>query len=226
MSRIELLTDLVDPDITRFEFWQRVINDRGVATMAEVGVWRGEFAEAVFAGCPNLTTYYLLDPWRHLDSWNKPANVSNRTFKEYYQGVLDRTARWAEKRVVLRGRTTDVVASIPDGSLDFAYIDGDHSLRGITIDLWLMWPKVRDGGLIGGDDFVPRAWQHGREFEPTLVFPFAVYFAEAVDSPIEAFPGGQFAIHKTGGGFAFTDHTGRYADASVRAAVLRQQKVD
>jgi hypothetical protein len=224
MSRIELLTDLVDPDITRFEFWQRVINDRGVATMAEVGVWRGEFAEAVFAGCPNLTTYYLLDPWRHLDSWNKPANVSNRTFKEYYQGVLDRTARWAEKRVVLRGRTTDVVASIPDGSLDFAYIDGDHSLRGISIDLIRMWPKIRDGGWIGGDDFSRTAWQHRDAFEPTLVFPFAVYFAEAAGAPIEALPRNQFIIHKSDAGFSFTDHMGRYPNTTVKAALDGRKK--
>ena len=31
---------------------------------------------------------------------------------------------------------------MPDGSLDFAYVDGDHTLRGITIDLVAFHPAT------------------------------------------------------------------------------------
>jgi Methyltransferase domain len=213
------LADVVVPGDDRFDLWSRVIATRELSTIAEVGVWRGDFAETMFTRCAGISTYYLIDPWRHLDDWNKPANTGNVKFESHYEQVLARTASWADKRVVLRGRTTEVSAQIPDGSLDFAYVDGDHSLRGITIDLMHMWPKIRDGGLIGGDDFTSTVWQHAESFEPTVVFPFAVYFAEAVDAPIEALPGRQFALHKTAG-FSFTDHTGRYGDLSLRTAVL------
>ena len=33
---------------------------------------------------------------------------------------------------MLRGTTTEVIDRVPDRSVDFAYIDGDHTLRGIT----------------------------------------------------------------------------------------------
>ncbi|WYD80628.1 MAG: hypothetical protein V8K32_15105 [Candidatus Electrothrix gigas] len=77
--------------------------------------------------------------------------------------------------------------------------------------------KVRDGGWIGGDDFSRTVWQYASTFEPTLVFPFAVYFAEAVDSRIYALPNSQFLIEKDNSqNFSFIDLTGNYGDVSLR----------
>ena len=121
------------------------------------------------------------------------------------------------KRVILRGTTTEVVDQIPDGELDLAYIDADHTLKGIAIDLIRVYPKVRVGGFLGGDDFTRSVWEHKTTFEPTLVFPFAVYFAEAVGATIYALPYSQFCLQKTGSPqFAFVDLTGHYDDLGLR----------
>jgi hypothetical protein len=125
--------------------------------------------------------------------------------------------------VILRGRTTEVVHAIPDGSLDLAYVDADHTLRGISIDLIRIWPKVRAGGFVGGDDFCPSMWQHHDRFEPTLVYPFAVYFAEAVDAPIIALPHDQYLIQKVDEGFAFSDTTGLYPDPTLQGAHAQKE---
>jgi len=45
--------------------------------MVEIGVYQGEFGRTVLATCENIRRYYMLDPWRHLEDWNKPANVDN-----------------------------------------------------------------------------------------------------------------------------------------------------
>jgi hypothetical protein len=223
MTASPTLDDLVVPGMNRFDLWSRFIISREVRTLAEVGVWRGEFAETMLSRCPDIASYYMIDPWRHLDDWNKPANKPDELFEQYYAEVLARTEPWASKRVVLRGRTTEVADEIPDGSLDFAYLDGDHSLRGISIDLYRIWPKIRDGGWVGGDDFRPSVWHHRASFEPTVVFPFAVYFAEAVDAPVEALPRHQFVIHKSDASFSFTDHTGRYKDTTLKTALRREK---
>lgn len=207
----------------RYELWSRFIRDQGIREMAEVGVFRGMLAQRLLDRCPGLTRYYLIDPWRHLDDWNKPANSDDETFERFYDEALQRTKAYARKRVVLRGRTSDVVDQIPDGSLDLAYVDGDHTLRGITIDLVRLWPKIRPGGFLGGDDFKRWAWTHGKEYEPTLVFPWAVYFAEAVDASIYALPHAQFLIHKASPGRGFTDATGRYPSATVMGALRRRR---
>jgi len=120
------------------------------------------------------------------------------------------------RRLGLRGRTKDIVDEIPDESLDFAYIDGDHTLRGITIDLIKLLPKMKKNGLIGGDDFITTPWQHDIDFEPTLVCPFSIYFAEAMDLPIIALPFNQFLIQKRdNASFSFIDITGDYNDVSL-----------
>ena len=196
---------------TRLDLWAALLNHVGPRKVAEIGVYRGVFAAHMLANCPSVDTYYMIDPWRHLDDWNKPANRDDSTFERLYAQAMDSTRAHEGRRVVLRGRTTEVIDQIPDACLDFAYIDGDHTLRGITADLVRVYPKVREGGLIGGDDFTRSIWQHGAEFEPTLVFPFAVYFAEAVGSRIFGLPHGQFLIEKRAGlGFEFIDLTGKY----------------
>ena len=53
---------------------------------AEIGVWRGEFAEHILRRCPSIEHYYMVDPWRHLDDWNKPANVSDPEFDQIFSG--------------------------------------------------------------------------------------------------------------------------------------------
>lgn len=204
--------------VDRFEQWSEFLAQNEVRTVAEVGVYRGAFAEAMLSSCPEITTYYMVDPWKHLDDWNKPANAGDVDFEKHYAKTMERTALWESKRVVLRGRSTEVIDSIADASLDFAYIDGDHTLHGITIDLMRVWPKVRAGGFIGGDDLCRSVWQHSEHFEPTFVFPYAVYFAEAVDAPIKALPHRQFLITRTEG-FSFTDTTGGYGDTTVAASL-------
>ena len=40
-----------------------------------------------------------------------------------------------------------------DGSLDFAFLDGDHSHEGLKKDIAAWLPKVKKGGIIAGHDF-------------------------------------------------------------------------
>lgn len=203
---------------SRFDLWASAIAAAGVRSMAEVGVWTGAFAKAMLERCPGVDRYVMIDPWARLSDWNKPLNVDQQRFDDVYAEAMANTDFARERRTVLRGRTKDVAAMIPDASLDFAYIDGDHTLRGVTIDLTRMLPKVRAGGLLGGDDFSETPWQHAAHFEPTLVFPYAVFFAEAMDLPIAALPFGQFLIRNAPEeGFSFTDLTGRYGDVSLNS---------
>jgi hypothetical protein len=200
------VVDLLVGFPSRRELWATFLDVQKTRVMAEVGVWKGDFAADVLKTASHIEIYYMIDPWANLPDWNKPFNVKPETFDEIYREMDAKTAFAADKRRVLRGRTKEMVGMIPDKSLDFAYIDGDHTLRGITIDLIKMWPKIKPGGFIGGDDFTTTPWQHDLKFEPTLVCPFSVYFAEAMNMPIAALGHGQFLIQKDeGAGFIFRD---------------------
>jgi hypothetical protein len=207
----DLLYPVARESDNRFELWAALLRRIDARKVAEIGVYRGAFAAHLLGSCPAVETYYMIDPWRHLDDWNKPANRDDDTFQRFFEETIHNTRAHEGRRVILRGRTTEVIDRIPDCSLDFAYVDGDHSLRGITIDLLRVYPRIRDGGWIGGDDFLPSIWQHEQQYEPTLVFPFAVYFAEAVGSRIYGLPHSQFLIEKRDNdAFEFVDLTGAY----------------
>jgi hypothetical protein len=121
----------------------------------------------------------------------------------------------------------EVIDGVPDASLDLVYIDGDHTLRGITIDLLNVWKKVKAGGWIGGDDLSADIWQHSTRFEPTLVFPFVFYFAEAMGASIYALPRSQYLLEKPGGSksaFACHDLVGSYGHPTLRLQMIAGSK--
>jgi hypothetical protein len=208
----------------RRDLWSSVINNLQLTTVAEVGVFAGAFARYILAQCPTVTSYYMVDPWRHLPNWNKPANKTDREFVAIREQALAATQFAEDRRIVLQGATSEVSHHLPNRGLDFAYIDGDHTLRGITIDLIRIWPKLRPGAILAGDDFCSSIWQHAPQFEPTFVFPWAVHFAEAMDCAIFGLPFDQFAIvaNSRSGGFAFHDLTHRYTSTAVRDALEKR----
>jgi hypothetical protein len=217
--------DSLSGSTSRFDLWREVLNATNVQTMVEVGVWKGDFAREILEHCEKLEKYYMIDPWATLPDWNKPFNVDTKMFEEVYAEAMKKVAFASEKVIVLRGRTKEVIEKIPEESLDFAYIDGDHTLRGITIDLIRLLPKIKKNGLIAGDDFTPNPWQHDIRFEPTLVCPFSIYFAEAMNLPILALPFNQFLIQKkSNSSFSFVDHTGKYGDLSLNKPPPQPEK--
>lgn len=217
-STKDLLHECISSSQSRVDFWVEFVRRARLQRVVEVGVYQGDFAAALLERCETIEKYYMIDPWRHLDSWNKPANQDDAVFNRFFETAKAKTDFAGHRRIILRGRTTEVIDQIPDGELDFAYIDGDHTLKGIAIDLIRVYPKVRQGGYIGGDDFTPTIWQHNTSFEPTLVCPFAVHFAEAMGATIFALPNSQFCMQKSDHeDFSFVDLTGRYGDLALRS---------
>jgi hypothetical protein len=216
-----VIKDCIYKSKSREEIWIKFIKTQKIESVAEIGIYRGDFAARVLQEVDFLKLYYMIDPWRNLENWNKPANIDDGTFSVFYDDTIKKTDFAKNKRRVLRGKTTEVINEIADASIDFAYIDGDHTLKGIAIDLISMYPKVKYGGWIGGDDLCKSIWQHPTNFEPTLVFPFVIYFAEAISARIYALPYNQFLIEKTRNtAYEFIDLTGDYSDVSLKVNLL------
>lgn len=212
-----IVEEMARSSVSRYDLWAQIITKIGAKSICEIGVWRGEFAQKMLESCTDISQYCMIDPWTHLPNWNKPFNVESSVFDEIYIEALNRISMYAHKVLILRGTTKEKALYIKDDSLDFVYIDGDHTLRGITIDLQRILPKVKIGGIIGGDDFVESVWQHDERYEPTMICPYVVYFAEANGFPVAALPFNQFAIQKTSeDSFGFLDLSGEYSNISLK----------
>ena len=201
------INNILQKSNNRYDLWCNFIIEHELKNISEIGVYKGDFASKLLTKCRSIENYYMIDPWENLSNWNKPANHENKIFESFYEETLNKTEFAKEKRIILRGKTTEVINQIENESIDFVYIDGDHTLKGISIDLINIWDKIKPGGFIAGDDFSPTIWQHSLKFEPTLVFPFALYFAEAKAVNIIGLPFNQFLIYKDEIGFNFLDLT-------------------
>jgi hypothetical protein len=126
---------------------------------AEVGVREAGFSLKMLR-IVRPAHLHLIDPWRReFDGVPHPAPFGQWLSQRQLDAMADRVRRRfafpMRKGVVSihRGLSEDVLDSFPDNSLDWVYIDGDHRYEYVKTDLELSRAKVRDGGIIAGDDY-------------------------------------------------------------------------
>jgi len=129
----------------------RGLLDRGV----EVGVQRGEFSKAVLARWPGRE-YHMVDAWKTWPEEEYPDPTNREHPEMNFQAALG-VAKLHWSRVVIHRMTSEEAAALPiyaDGSLDWVYIDANHTYKYVRQDILLWLPKVRSGGILAGHDYV------------------------------------------------------------------------
>ncbi|HEX8387498.1 MAG TPA: class I SAM-dependent methyltransferase [Sphingomonas sp.] len=137
---------------------------RGALGM-EVGVWKGQFSRRIL-NVARPTTLHLVDPWRVSDapgreaSWYGAGRVTQAEMNAMHDAVVGSFATEVDAgRVrIHRGPSSEVLSGFPADSLDFVYIDGDHSHEGCSADLEQAFRLVKPGGLICADDYSLGQW--------------------------------------------------------------------
>jgi hypothetical protein len=133
---------------------------------AELGVWRGEFAE------PNLKTwkgqlYVLVDLWTRSDCVNGNQSMCVYGFNATDGGRAERDfdkmitklrmqrlgPKHQNRYQLLQNSTLEAAKQFPDGHFDWIYLDATHTYDAARKDLEAWYPKVRLGGLISGHDY-------------------------------------------------------------------------
>ena len=95
-----------------------------------------------------------------VDIWDKSETVAQNDqgySKETLEGLYINFVRhhMADARVkVFKGFSVDVAKVFPDGYFDFIYIDADHTYEGCLADLRAWYPKIKQGGIIAGHDYI------------------------------------------------------------------------
>lgn len=132
---------------------------RELTSGVEVGVYRADTSRVVLQQCPNLTLH-LVDPWERThsrsyeQSGDDKARIDNQAWAKI-KDIAQRRVKWADSRAILVSSTSlEASKQFDDKSIDFVFIDADHSYSGVSqdIDAWL--PKARV--WIGGHDYSPR----------------------------------------------------------------------
>lgn len=119
---------------------------------AEVGVWRGQMSAQLLTMHPGMFLF-MVDRW---DSTNgQPRDPRKATQDELCQEAQDVTAFAERRREVVRMDSLAAADTIEDGSLDFVFIDADHSYESVRADIRAWLPKLKAGALLSGHDYSP-----------------------------------------------------------------------
>ena len=126
------------------------------SVIAEVGVFRGEFAAQILEIC-RPTELHLIDLWcGAATSGDKDGRnvVTVGDMEGMYVALCDRY-RDSQQVRLHRGDSREIVARFPDRSLDAAYLDSSHDHHCTLAELDLLSRKVRPGGWLMGHDYLP-----------------------------------------------------------------------
>jgi len=124
----------------------------------EVGVFAGDMSRALLRMNPDLHLT-MVDSWEGDgaaytgDSGDFHAGLPLTAQEDYYRLAAERTEFAKARRAIIRKRSVDAARDIPDGSLDFVFIDADHSYSGCVADIAAWTPKLKPGGLLSGHDY-------------------------------------------------------------------------
>ena len=120
---------------------------RGFTVGAEIGVYKGAFTEKF---CKVGLKMYAVDPWRAFKGQGRNQNRQER--QDFLYGHTKRLLAPYDCTVI-RKTSMDALEDFEDKSLDFVYIDGNHSFRYIAADIAEWSKKVRSKGIVSGHDY-------------------------------------------------------------------------
>ena len=126
--------------------------DSGYTLGVEIGVWRGYYSEHILKTMPKVHLH-AIDPWVEYND----SKISAIGHERNHSIAMGRLKPFIDEGrcTVHRELSQNIVDLFEDGSLDFAFIDGEHSFNACATDLINYVPKVRRGGMIAVHDYCP-----------------------------------------------------------------------
>lgn len=130
-----------------------LVRKNGWHAGAEIGVLRGKTLFALLEAAPRLTMFGV-DQWRQLPlrSAENAETYADFDMALLRRTVIDRAATYGGRCTILEGDSTAMVDAVLAYSLDFVFIDGDHTALGVERDIRAWLPTIKPGGMLLGHD--------------------------------------------------------------------------
>ncbi len=135
------------PDCSRDDLPQ-FFKDMGYRVGVEIGTFKGDFALLL---CKAGLKLYAIDPWKDYSDYHRDS-----AWQKELDGIHEQTKKLLALYdcEILRKSSMEMVNTFADESLDFVYIDGNHSFKYVVEDIFEWSKKVKKGGVISGHDYI------------------------------------------------------------------------
>lgn len=155
----------------RVKSWEcltNFINDNSIKSYCEVGVWDGNTSKYI-NNHTNLEKIILVDNYIN----NNYLHPSNRIAL-----AKRRSAALAKLPhvIFIYKDSIEAAKEVADNSIDFIWIDADHSYKGCKADIKAWLPKVKKDGWIGGHNFEIR-WFGVMRAVDELFYHYTLHYA-------------------------------------------------
>ena len=157
VNKVQSIADVIlkekHSNCYRDNFFPLLIDKLNLKDGVEIGVDKGEFSLKLLSKS-KLEKLYCVDTWQDdFGSDYRPGCYDKDGNKRYVEAIniLGDYIRCG-RAIPVRNSSVEAAAKFPDESLDFVYIDGDHSLA-MLLDLYAWLPKVKIGGIVSGHDY-------------------------------------------------------------------------
>lgn len=121
---------------------------------AEIGLLKGKTFDALLTALPELQLTGV-DLWAQM----APSEVAgSETYAEVDMAVAEaacraHAARHGKRARILKADSVAAAERVPDGTLDFVFLDAGHTAAAVQADVAAWAPKVKPRGLILGHDW-------------------------------------------------------------------------
>lgn len=141
-------------------FLIELLHGRELNRVAEIGVFKGENAFALLENLP-INLYIGVDPYARYPEFDDNLSVKNGVMANAnldmeYKIIRRKSLLFGGQFQILRSYSTEAAKYFDEETFDFVFIDGNHYYDYVLADIKCWLPKVKQGGIIAGHDYVKK----------------------------------------------------------------------
>ena len=137
-------------NINRFFGLSSLFHDLGYKVGAEIGTDNGRYTKWLFIKNRGVKIY-CIDPYLAYEDYVESHQRGQEDMDQHFENAKQRLAQFNVE--FIRKPSMEAVKDFKDESLDFVFIDGNHTFQYVVNDIAEWEKKVRPGGIVSGHDY-------------------------------------------------------------------------
>jgi predicted O-methyltransferase YrrM len=144
-------------------FYNNLIKNLKNGTIIEIGVYGGASLLGVADTLKKTNSHlYEIDPWEKVVNANgtpmsnEQRDIHRNKLKKLrlHLDSIIKKENYDKNITLVCDFASNFASQFKEKSVDIVFVDGDHSYDSVYDDITTWLPKIKDGGVMWGDDFV------------------------------------------------------------------------